>query len=236
MQRVGIVMVLGATAIVGGYVYARPDGIAAHAVSRAADPTTRTTTTPSSTSSTSTTTPLRTSVALVGDSLSAQSVLNERVALDNAGWRTVTINAQPGRSVRAVQPASATVPSSGIAAVREIRASGSDPHTWIIELGTNDVSITRNDAGAIRGVIDQMLSEIGPGHRVVWVNIHRGDDLASSATFNHVLAQVAAERNDVVVADWAAQATTPGYLITDGIHLTLAGQAAFATVITTAAG
>lgn len=123
-------------------------------------------------------------------------------------------------------------PYSGIAALHEIRASNADPATWVVELGTNDVTAVGNDATALRALIETMLDAIGPGHRIIWVNIHNGTQPAASATFNQVLAEVASERTDLVIADWAAIATTPGYLLSDGIHLTTAGQAAFASLIT----
>jgi hypothetical protein len=171
-------------------------------------------------------------VALVGDSLSVQATAPENADLRAAGWR-VTINAQSGRRIAYDATPG---PTSGITAVREIRAGGRDPHTWIIELGTNEMwTSAGRDPFAMRLLIDQMLHEIGPGHRVVWVNIHHGAALEGTAVFNLVLAQVAAQRADLVVADWADHAATPGYLIDDHIHLTPAGAAAMGRVIAAAA-
>ncbi|MDQ1519008.1 MAG: hypothetical protein QOI55_81 [Actinomycetota bacterium] len=172
-------------------------------------------------------------VALIGDSLSLQSNLEEQAQLRIAGWGPITHNAWFGR--RTPSDPMTLAPLSGIAAVQEVRAQTPDPETWIIELGTNDISVTHDNAPAMRSVIDAMLATIGPGHRIVWVNIHNGFDLRSSATFNRVLDEVAAERNDLVVADWASQAPHVGYLVADHIHLTAEGQAAFAKVIAGAA-
>jgi len=173
------------------------------------------------------------SVALIGDSLSAQSNLNEQAQLRIAGWGPIAHNAWFGR--RVPSDPMTLAPFSGIAAVHEVRAQTPDPETWIIELGTNDISLTHDDAAAMRSVINDMLATIGPGHRIVWVNIHNGFDLASSATFNQVLSEIAAERSDLVVADWASRAPQIGYLTSDHIHLTTDGQAAFAKVIADAA-
>jgi hypothetical protein len=167
-------------------------------------------------------------VALVGDSLSAQAIVQEVTELKAAGWGPVVVNALSGRRVPtdSDQP-----PSSGIAAVDEVRAAGADPHTWIVELGTNDVARVREDAVALRLLVDAMLAKIGPGHRVVWVNVHNGTNLWASATFNGVLTQVASERRDFFVVDWAANAGTDGYLIPDQVHLTPIGTQAFAALI-----
>jgi lysophospholipase L1-like esterase len=167
-------------------------------------------------------------VALVGDSLSFQAAAAETADLRAAGWQ-VTINAEPGRRIASdANPA----PSSGITAVRKIRADGFDPHTWIVELGTNEMwTSAGRDANAMRVLIEQMLQEIGPGHRVVWVNIHFGTAPEGTAVFNRVLAQVAGQRADLVVGDWADRAVTPGYLIEDQIHLTPAGIAAMGRVV-----
>jgi hypothetical protein len=87
----------------------------------------------------------------------------------------------------------------------------------------------------MRALVNEMLDAIGPGHRIVWVNIHNGFNTLPATTFNGVLAEVSAERNDFVVAEWAAQASHPGYLVADQVHLTGAGQLAFAHAIAEAA-
>jgi hypothetical protein len=172
----------------------------------------------------------RGAIGLIGDSLSAQATAQEIAGLERAGWSPVVHNALGGRRTT---PDPDTEPSfSGLAALEEIRAKGSNPHTWIIELGTNDVSVAGNDAVELRRRIDLMLDAIGPEHQVVWVNVHNGLDLPASATFNAVLAQVARERGNVVVADWATEATKPGNLLPDGIHLSLPGTQTFADLIT----
>jgi lysophospholipase L1-like esterase len=162
-----------------------------------------------------------------------QSALQEQARLRQAGWSPVTHNSQFGR--RVPWDANTHTPFSGIAAVNQVRSTVGDPHTWIIELGTNDVGETHDDAESIRTVIQSMLAVIGPDHRIVWVNVHHGFEPAASATFNRVLGEIAAQRPDLVVADWAGVAETPGYLIADHIHLTPEGQVAYAALIAAAA-
>jgi lysophospholipase L1-like esterase len=176
----------------------------------------------------------------VGDSLTGMSSEQSLARLRAAGWAPITLNAQSGRRIpeagtRKNPDGTVTKVISGIAAVQHIRATEPDAPTWIVGLGTNDIGATGPDPVAVRKVIEQMLDEIGPGHRIAWVNIHHGTDPEGTAVFNSVLAAVAAERTDLVVADWAALATTPGYLIDDHIHLTEAGKVAFADLVTATA-
>jgi hypothetical protein len=228
-RRVATAVVVAALAFVGGYAYRLTQGGAAPRLAIS------TITAPPPSSTTTTTVEPRDygAIALVGDSLSVQASLDEQARLLQAGWTPITHNAQFGR--RVPWDAKTRAPFSGIAAANEVRADAGDPETWIVELGTNDVAETQDDAGSIRTLIDAMLAVIGPGHRIVWVNVHNGFEPAASATFNRVLDQIAAQRTDLVVADWASQATQPGYLLSDHIHLTNTGQAAFATVIARAA-
>jgi hypothetical protein len=224
VRRIATVVVVAALGVVGwyGYALARSTSVSSVNIRTLAAPTT--TTIPRSYGG----------IALVGDSLSVQAAIEEQARLRQAGWDPVTHNAQFGR--RIPWDAKTLSPFSGIAAVNDVRATSGDAHTWIIELGTNDVVVTHDDAGSIRTLIDAMLAVIGPGHRIVWVNVHNGFDPASSATFNGVLAQVASERTDMVVADWATAANDPGNLMPqDHVHLTPAGQVAFAAVIARAA-
>jgi hypothetical protein len=169
-------------------------------------------------------------VALVGDSLSAQSSALETARLEEAGWGPIVINALAGR--RILHDPDITTPYAGVEAVKEVRAAGPDPYTWIVELGTNDVVYTGNDAAALLPRIEAMLDAIGPGHRIVWINVRYGMDLAASATFNQLLAQVAGQRDDMVVGDWASEATKGNNLIPDGTHLSPTGLDAFARVVT----
>jgi lysophospholipase L1-like esterase len=223
-RRVAIGVVIAILGSVGAYAYAlAAEGpsngpLAVHARSRA-----------DSAAANAAIAPTYGPIALVGDSLSVQAGLQEQARLRQAGWSPVTANAQFGR--RIPWDAHTHTPLSGIAAVNQVRASVGDPHTWIIELGTNDVAETHDDAESIRTIIESMLAVIGPGHRIVWVTVHHGFEPAASVTFNRVLGEIADQRTDLVVADWWSIAETPGYLIADHIHLTTEGEAAFADLI-----
>jgi hypothetical protein len=168
-------------------------------------------------------------VAVVGDSLGHQATAPLVAQLRRAGWGPVTVNVLGGRRIWPDPDTEAEF--SGLAAVAEIKARGVDPPTWIVELGTNDSLYAGDDAAELRRRIDAMLFAIGPGHRIVWINIHNGLDPAAGATFNRVLAEAVASRTDVVIGDWAAAAPRGGNLLGDGIHLTPVGTVAFASLI-----
>jgi hypothetical protein len=171
-------------------------------------------------------------IRVLGDSLSAQSWDEESAALAAQGWAPVTIDAVPGRRTEVTEKG---IPSGLAGLVRTRETSAGDVPTWVVQLGTNDVSEIGDGADAYRDVIETMLDAIGPDHRIVWVNVHNGLDPHGSEVFNLVLAAIASEHDRVVIADWAAVADTPGYLVPDGIHLTATGEVAFANVIAAAA-
>jgi GDSL-like lipase/acylhydrolase family protein len=169
------------------------------------------------------------SIALIGDSLSAQSTVQQIASLKEAGWGPVVVNALSGRRIPSDSP---DPPSSGIAALHTVRAAGNHPTTWIVELGTNDVIKNGADAVELRRVIELMLDAIGPGHRIVWVNVHTGYNPKGAVRFNAVLRAVAAGRRDLTIADWAGHAKDGNFLLADDTHLTVAGTEAFASLIT----
>ncbi len=171
-------------------------------------------------------------IAVVGDSLSVQAAGAVQRELPAAGWHVLLLDTQMGRRITA-QPQ--VPPSSGITAVRALRAASGDPLTWVIELGTNDVPAIGTDVRAAEQLIEAMLDEIGPGRRVVWVNVYQGPQQAAAVAFNRALDQVAARRTGTVVADWASRAWYDGYLAADRVHLTDAGKEAYASMIAGAA-
>jgi GDSL-like lipase/acylhydrolase family protein len=201
---------------------------------RASEPRTTRTTAPATAPSTlppGTSLPDAGAIAVVGDSLSVQATDKERQELEAAGWRSVVVDAQLGRRINVESP---RPPTSGMTAVRAIRAAHDDPLTWVIALGTNDAPMIGDDAAALKRPIEAMLDEIGPGHRIVWVNVYHAPRPEAAETFNRVLDAVA-RRAGVVVADWASRAWYDGYVVPDGVHLTTAGIVAYASMIADAA-
>jgi hypothetical protein len=70
-----------------------------------------------------------------------------------------------------------------------------------------------------------MLDRIGPGRRVVWVNLYLPGDPERMAEWNGALAVVAQERPDALrVYDWARVAARhPVWMAPDRIHHTADG-------------
>ena len=108
-----------------------------------------------------------------------------------------------------------------------------DTDSWIVALGTNDAGFS---SGAGTQLIREMLDAIGPGHRVLWVNVHLPRTPGVQQAWNTALNQVAAERPDqLFVLDWASiAARQTGIMAFDGVHLTAAGYALMAAAVATA--
>jgi lysophospholipase L1-like esterase len=154
-------------------------------------------------------------MAIVGDSLTISYWNGLPGSFRSQGFGPFQMEARSNRRTTAGS-GSAT---SGLDAVRRIRGSGFDPPLWVVALGTNDLDATAAVPGATDALINAMLDEIGPGHRVLWVNVYSGSSLPNSRAFNERLSAVAAQRPMMTVADWySLVAAHPGWLVTDGIH------------------
>lgn len=159
-------------------------------------------------------------VAIVGDSLTVSFIAGLPGSLRRAGFGPFQIEARSAR--RTVIPLPGV--TAGIDGVRHIRASGFDPPLWVIALGTNDVNLTAHPMGAADLTIVAMLDEIGPGHRVLWVNTFAARSDANARSFNTRLAAIAATRPNVTVADWYSLASgNRQWIRDDGVHPTAAG-------------
>lgn len=160
-------------------------------------------------------------VALVGDSITFehQDVI-ERAFLDCNAPRVV-IDAQPGRVTTTSSTPLGEI-ESGLEAIEAIRST-SDPSTWLIELGVNDVNVGRvPDEAAARSVIDSVLDLVDEDDTVYWVDLYTVGDRADRAElFNRVLRSY--DRIDVL--DWADKAPS---LVYDGLHPTAEGAAVMA--------
>ncbi len=162
-------------------------------------------------------------LSMIGDSLTDDCIADHERALAAAGWPRSTIDARGGRGVaRNVTRSRHT----GLRVVDAMRRSSGDTRHWVVALGTNDVRVVAPERYAT--TIARMLERIGPGHRVLWVNIHLPHDEQRQLAWNTALATAALERPDqLLVFDWAtAAAAHPEWLAPDGIHHTAAGHAA----------
>lgn len=159
-------------------------------------------------------------VAIVGDSLTVSYIAGLPATLRSAGFGPFQIEARSAR--RTIVGLPGVTP--GIEGVRHIRSSGFDPPLWVIALGTNDINPTARPVGAADLTIVALLDEIGPGHRVVWVNTFAARSDANARAFNERLAQLAATRPNLVIADWYSLASdNRQWIRDDGVHPTATG-------------
>ena len=169
-------------------------------------------------------------VFAIGDSLTIgmSPSLPSRVAA--SGWAGIRIDAFKSRGIRTKVGAD---PTTGIGAVASMRQRFGDTDSWIVALGTNDAGFA---SGTGPQLIREMLDAIGPGHRVLWVNVHLPRTPGVQQAWNTAVDQVAAERPDqMLVLDWASIAARhPGIMAQDGVHLTAAGYALMAAEVATA--
>ncbi len=175
-----------------------------------------------------------TTIGVVGDSLTVgdQTIGGMEAALTGRGWRA-TIDAAVSRRI----PRSATPPLSGFWAISDLQATGFNPCTWLIALGTNDAGGT--SVAAYRKMIDEILAQIGKGRSVIWVDAYLART-PGAEVFDGVLSDYEQQGKLRVVrfSSWIMDkiAQDAGYLAADGVHLTSAGYKARTAMIADALG
>jgi lysophospholipase L1-like esterase len=168
----------------------------------------------------STTPGAATRVSMVGDSLTTGVLPYQADAFSDVGWARSAIDAYRTRGVRTKAKAD---PRTGLTAVDAIRSTAGDSDVWIVALGTNDAGIQA--VHEYPTLIGQMMDRIGPGHRVVWVNIYLPATPPRQRAWNTALTRVADERADeMIVYDWATLASQNAqWLSLDQVHYTGSG-------------
>ena len=147
-------------------------------------------------------------VFVVGDSLTVTAGGSE---LGPDGWQ---VHARNGRTT-----------AEGIEVVRanDLPQGG----VVIVALGTNDHLDLAETYGRR---IDEMVEAIGPGHRIIWVNVdtHTADLAGAAAGVNAAIAAAPNRHRHVEVADWDRYVTTvegfDAMRAGDGIHYVEAGS------------
>lgn len=130
----------------------------------------------------------------------------------------------PSTEVYAVVGWQAKAVFAQLAALRAANHLGA---TVVIATGTNGLVSPQE--------LDAVLTSLADRQRVVLVNDHM--DRAWAAPNNALFPQAASAHPNVVVADWDAAATAhPDWLTQDGVHLTPAGRAPYASMLKTAIG
>ena len=110
---------------------------------------------------------------------------------------------------------------NGVKTLKKLSSTGVRPDAAIIALGSNDLQHSGDKAFYVAR-IREMLALVGD-IPIVWFNVWRTDAKyypKRSATFNAALVEVASERSNVVVADWASIVlANPKLMAFDGLHL-----------------
>lgn len=169
------------------------------------------------------------SVVVLGDSVTKGDRHYLKPALNAVGWAHVKVDGEPCRRI----PASASEPYSGVKIVRALRAAGASPDAFVIALGTNDIGFVVEYHQTPRKLISEMLDAIGPGRRVLWVDVVQPDLPEGAAWFNRTLAEMAEERpGQLLVLRWSrAAAAHHEWFLDDGIHLSEIGHAQRAALV-----
>jgi hypothetical protein len=114
-----------------------------------------------------------------------------------------------------------------------LRAYGSSlPRVIHVSLGTND---DPRSVGSFRAAIRETMGVAGPRRCVVWTNIVRPPVAgASYAGYNRALAEESRGRENLRVVNWARLVrVNPGWLASDGVHVSATGYQARARAIAT---
>lgn len=169
-------------------------------------------------------------IQVIGDSLMVGAGGSTRGALEGAGAESVSVDAEVGRAITGSGDGKHMSPA-------EIRqtAEASGANVVVLELGSNHADYAR----FIPETMNE-LSKLQPPPTVVWVNTqtqrpagaaYDASYYAQNAEINRVLAEEAARRPNLIVADWSQIAGGPGINAGDGLHLTAAGNDAMAKLI-----
>lgn len=158
-------------------------------------------------------------ISMVGDSLTCGTQPFQADDFAEAGWSHSTIDAYVSRGVRTKLKADRY---TGLKAVDAIRDKPGDSEAWVVALGTNDAMIYSNEKQA--EVIRTMMDHIGAGHRVLWINVYLPDARPLQLAWNATLDEVASDRDDMSVYDWASfAAQNQRWLSHDRLHYTREG-------------
>jgi hypothetical protein len=171
-------------------------------------------------------------IAIIGDSIIAGNLGYILPALDARGVPRRVVDALSSRKTSLAWFNGRRVVTSGIDAVRALRAGGAAPQLWVIELGTNDsfdISNCRcpDPVGFAGQRIDALRAELGPDARVLWVNVRTSS--AGALAYNEALARRAGPH--FVVADWKAHSAGRTSWFVDAVHPSVTGARELASFL-----
>ncbi len=174
-------------------------------------------------------------IAIVGDSIIAGNLGFILPVLDARGVQPRMVDALSSRKTSLAWYDGRRVVTSGIDAVRALRARGATPQLWVIELGTNDsfdITMCRcPDRVAFAGQrIDALRAELGPDARVLWVNVRTSSP--GALAYNEALARRVGPH--FVVADWKVHSAGRSNWFVDAVHPTATGARELARFLASA--
>lgn len=173
-----------------------------------------------------------TSMAMVGDSITAGSADAIRYTLAAHGFVEMSINGQTSRRIEEGDGTGS--PLSGIATLYSMLGDPEiQPDVWVVALGTNDVG-QYSDPQDYRRLIDSVLAMLPDDVPLVWVDTYRYDHKEAAQQFNAMLVEELGHRDHAVVASWYDQASRNAetqVLRDDGVHPNQHGRVVFAALV-----
>lgn len=174
-----------------------------------------------------------TSMAMVGDSITAGSTDAIRYTLAAHGFTQMDIDGVTSRRVlegdgKGGRPLSGVATLYGMLGDPDIQ-----PDVWVVALGTNDIG-QYDESQQYRDLIRTVLDMVPDDVPLVWVNGFRADRAQASIEFNLVLLDEVARRDNSVVASWYDQASRDDetkVLQADGVHPNQHGRVVFSALV-----
>jgi lysophospholipase L1-like esterase len=174
-----------------------------------------------------------TSMAMVGDSITAGSTDAIRYTLTAHGFTTMDIDGVTSRRILEGDGKGGR-PLSGVATLYSMLGNPDiDPDVWVVALGTNDIG-QFDDPEQYRDLIRTVLDMLPDDVPLVWVDAFRADRVQASTQFNMVLVDEVGKRDRSVVASWSDQASRDddtNVLQDDGVHPNQHGRVVFAALV-----
>jgi len=167
------------------------------------------------------------SLLIIGDSITWGSdyfAKAQKLVAGDGQWANVVVDGQYSRRVAFPTP-NTSIRMSGVKSFLKLKASGLNPDSVIVALGSNDVAM-ESKIEVYEKIIRDLMNTIG-SVPVTWLTVNRRDTkaiFARSVVFNTVLIKLTAEYPNLVISDWSAIINdNPKLMAWDKVHLTPTG-------------
>jgi lysophospholipase L1-like esterase len=178
----------------------------------------------------------RTSLAMIGDSITEASIPALKGVLANDGFVEVKIDGVTGRRIDLGSGKNGE-PLAGAKVLAKMLDRGVDPDVWVIALGTNDVGHYDAQPDEYDRLIDEVLAQIPGSKPVVWVDAFVSAQPEATLAWNALLRRKLSSRGHATVANWYVLASDPkrDILRKDDLHPNDNGVLVFADLVSQAA-